>query len=135
MPITVRTNASVCCQKTNKINPRIKERADEIISTLLQRKLIAISKSTWNSIVLFVEKQPENVHISGNKGIAGQKENPAIQRKLRLIVDYRFLNSRIQEINTSWPSPTVFEILNTLHNAHFISTMDNTQGFFSFSSK
>ena len=132
VPLTVRTNATVCRQKTNKINPRIKERADEIISTLLQRKLIQVSKSPWNSRVLFVEKQPENVHISGNKNIAGQKENPAIQRKLRLVVDYRFLNSRIKEINTAWPSPTVFEMLNTLHNARFLSTMDITQGFFHF---
>ena len=54
VPLTVRTNA-VCRQKTNKINPQIKERADEIISTLLQRKLIQVSKSPWNSKVLFVE--------------------------------------------------------------------------------
>ena len=79
-----------------------------------------------------MEKQPENVHISGNKNIAGQKENPAVQRKLRLVVDYRFSNSRIKEINTAWPSPTVFEMLNTLHNAQFLSTMDITQGFFHF---
>ena len=132
VPITVRTNATVCRQKTNKINSRIKERADKIISTLLQRKLIQVSKSPWNSRVLFVEKQPENVHISGGKNISGQKENPAIQRKLRLVVDFRFLNSRIKEINTAWPSPTVFEMLNTLHNARFISTKDITQGFFHF---
>ena len=129
VPITVRTNATVCRQKTNKINPRIKERADEIFSALLQQKLIAISKSPWNSRVLFVKKQVENVHISGNEGIVDQKENPAIQRKLRLVVDYRFPDSRIKEINTSWLSPTVFEMLNTLHNARFISTMDITQGF------
>ena len=132
VPITVRTNATVCRQKTNKINPKIKERADEIIGTLLERKLIAISKSPWNSRVLFVEKQPDNVHITANKGIAGQKENPANQRKLRLVVDYRFLNTRIKEINTSWPSPTVFDMLNTLHEARYISTMDITQGFFHF---
>ena len=131
IPITVRTNATVCRQKTNKINPKIKDRADEIISTLLQRKLIQISKSPWNSRVLFVEKQPENVHISKGK-VAGQKENPNIQRKLRLVVDYRFINSRIKDINTSWPAPTVFEMLNTLHSARFISTMDITQGFFHF---
>ena len=60
-----------------------------------------------------------------NEGIAGQKENPANQRKLRLVVDYRFFN-------TSWPSPTVFDMLNTLHGAKYVSTMDITQGFFHF---
>ena len=130
--LTVRTNATICRQKTNKINPKIKQRADQIISTLLERNLIAVSKSPWNSRVLFVEKQPENVQVDNKEILAGQKEDSSKQRKLRLVVDYRFLNQRIKDINTSWPSPTVFEMLNTLHSAKFISTLDITQGFFHF---
>ena len=95
IPITVRTNATVCRQKTNKINPRIKDRADEIISTLMQRKLIQISKSPWNFRVLFVEKQPENVHISGNENIAAQTLQP-LQHHLHLSV---FLSTTILDFN------------------------------------
>ena len=41
----VRDQATICHQRATKINPKIKQQADDIISMLLSRKLIQISKS------------------------------------------------------------------------------------------
>ena len=130
--ISLKTHATICRQKISRINPAIKERADKIISMLLERQLISISKSPWSSRVLFVEKAPEEVLITNKNRLPGQKQDASRERKLRLVIDFRHLNSRIKQINTSWPSPTVFQMLSELHSASFVSTLDISQGFFHY---
>ena len=127
----VQTGVSVHHQRFSRINPKIRERADEIISMLLDRNLIEISKSPWSSRLLFVEKAPEDRKILDNDGIPGQKleGKPA---KLRLVVDFRNVNSKLKQLNSNWPAPTIKDILNELHEAAYLSTLDVTQGFFSY---
>ena len=98
---------------------------------LLDRNLIEISKSPWSSRLLFVEKAPEDRKILDNDGIPGQKleGKPA---KLRLVVDFRNVNSKLKQLNSNWPAPTIKDILNELHEAAYLSTLDVTQGFFSY---
>ena len=82
--------------------------------------------------MLFVEKAAEEELITDAYQLPGQKQDANKQRKLRLVVDFRHVNSRIKALNTCWPSPTIFQMLGQLHNARFVSTMDISQGFFHY---
>ena len=130
--ISLKTGATICRQRIGRINPAIKDRADKIIAMLLERNLISISKSPWSSRVLFVEKAAEEELITDANPLPGQKQEANKQRKLRLVVNFRHLNSRIKALNTCWPSPTIFQMLGKLDNAQFVSTMDISQGFFHY---
>ena len=127
----VRSNATICQQRFSRVNPRIKNEADEIINMLLTRNLIQVSKSPWSSRVLFVEKGAEDAQIKGMDGVPGQKDFTK-KRKLRLVVDFRFLNSRLKMLNTSWPCPLINEMLNELHAASYLSIVDLSQGFWHY---
>ena len=52
---SVKTNATIIHQKFHQINPKIMNRARDIIDTLLARNLIELSDSPWSSRVIFVE--------------------------------------------------------------------------------
>ena len=126
----VRDQATICHQRATKINPKIKQQADDIISMLLSRKLIQISKSPWSSRVLFVQKAPEDASIK-DEGVPGEKclDKP---RRLRIVVDFRFVNTRLLPLNTCFPSPTIMDILTSLHSASYVSITDVSQGFWHF---
>ena len=79
-----------------------------------------------------MEKAAEEELITDVNQLPGQKQDTNKQRKLRLVVDFRHVNSRIKALNTCWPSPTIFQMLGQLHNARFVSTMDISQGFFHY---
>ena len=127
----VKTNCTVHCEKYVKINPKVKDRADEIIAMLLSRNLIEVSNSPWSSRVLFVEKAPEDKKIITQADIPGQKMLHK-SSKLRMVVDFRNLNGKLKQLNSCWPAPTIKDILGELHNATYLSTLDITQGFWSY---
>ena len=128
----VKTNATIAHQRFHKINPRIKEQADHIISMLLARNLIQFSKSPWSSRVLFIAKAPADAQVKGTSQVPGQKVIGGNTRKLRMVVDFRYVNSRLKQLNTQWPAPTIHEMLNELHGARYVSTMDVSQGFWHY---
>lgn len=128
----LKSNATVCHQRYYKINPAIKEEAERIISVLLERKLIQISKSPWASRVLFVPKNAEEVQTGEGNAIPGQKVEDKRIRKLRMVLDFRYVNLRIKPLNTCWVVPHIGDILNTLFEAKFVSNIDICSGFWHF---
>ena len=127
----VRSNATIINQRFNRLNPRIKEEAVQIIDTLLSRRLIELSDSPWSSRLVFVHKQQEEAQLKDGNNIAGVKQKNA-KRKLRLVIDLRDINRRLKSINTTWVPPTIWSIIDRLHSASFVSLMDINSGFWHF---
>ena len=49
-----------------------------------------------------------------------------------MVVDFRFVNTRLLPLNTCFPSPTIMDILTSLHSASYVSITDVSQGFWHF---
>ena len=128
----VRTNATVCKQKFNRINPAIRQEALEIIDMLLARDLISISKSNWSSRVLFVPKQAEEYQTKDNQNAIPGKKNVQKRRKVRMVIDMRHVNLRLKDLNTAWVTPNLNDILNQLYDASYCSSIDICSGFWTF---
>lgn len=78
---------------------------------MLADGIIQHSTSPWNSPILVVPKKPD---ASGKK-------------KWRVVVDFRKLND--VTIGDSFPIPVISEVLNSLGNSKYFSTIDCASGF------
>jgi len=129
---SLKTDAPICHQKYSRINPAIAVEAQNIIDMLLVRNLISISKSPWSSQVLFVPKKPaENQQRDADKMIPGERQ--LIKPKLRMVIDFRYINSKLKILNTHWVLPTIQDVLGKLHSAQYATTIDICSGFWHFS--
>ena len=129
---SVKTNATIIHQKFHQINPKIMNRARDIIDTLLARNLIELSDSPWSSRVIFVEKTPDEKQIKNNKDFIPGEKVTQKQNKLRLVIDLRHVNTRLRSVSTNWVVPSIFSILEEFHDAKYVSTIDINSGFWSF---
>ena len=129
---SVRTNATIIHQKFTKINPKIMERANNIIDTLLRRNLIELSDSPWSSRVIFVEKNPDEKQNKNDRNFVPGEKVQEKQRKLRLVIDLRHVNQRLRSITTNWVVPSIFSILDEFYDTKYVSTIDVNSGFWTF---
>merc|ERR1711888_80824 len=96
------------------------------------RNLISISKSPWSSRVLFVPKKPaEKQQKDADKIIPGERQ--LVKPKLRMVIDFRYINSKLKVLNTHWVLPSIQDILGELHSAQYVTTIDICSGFWHFS--
>ena len=126
----LKSNATVIHQKYAKINPKILQKAQEIISHLLQQGLIDFSKSPWNSRVIFVKKAADEYQNDDVSHIPGQKKSDT-NFKLRLVLDLRDINKRLKSVEHI-NAPTLWSILERLHEASYVSLLDFNSGFWHF---
>lgn len=77
-----------------------------LLDRYLRESVIEPSSSSWSSPAFFV---------------------PKANGKLRLVVDYRYLNS--QTIPNGWPLPRIEDLLDRLHGSVLFSTFDAHSGF------
>lgn len=88
-----------------------REEVQKQTEQMLRDGIIAPSVSPWNSPILVV---PKKADASGKK-------------KWRIVVDFRKLNE--VTIGDSFPIPVISEILDTLGNSKYFSTIDCASGF------
>jgi len=78
---------------------------------MLRDDILEPSTSPWNSQILVIPK----------------KEDASGKRKWRIVVDFRKLNE--VTVDDSFPLPVISEILDTLGNSKYFSTIDCASGF------
>jgi len=78
---------------------------------MLRDEIIQPSTSPWNSPILVIPK----------------KEDASGKKKWRIVVDFRKLNE--VTVSDSFPLPVISEILDTLGNSKYFSTIDCASGF------
>ena len=101
-------------QRVNTKSYRITEIHKEVkrqIKQMLEDDIIQPSTSPWNSPILVI---PKKMDASG-------------KQKFRIVVDFRILND--VTVGDSVPIPMISEILDTLGNSKYLSTIDCANGF------
>jgi predicted aspartyl protease len=86
--------------------------AERLIEEMLENKITRPSKSPYNSPIKIVEK----------------KTNQSAEKKYRLTVNFKKLNSQI--VPDRYPVPNIEEILAQLGGKNFFTTLDLVQGFY-----
>lgn len=81
------------------------------VNSLLEKGMIELSMSSYNSPLLLVPKK-----------------SPDKTKKWRLCVDYRLPNKKL--IPDKFPLPRIEEIIDSLGNAKYFSVMDLQSGFY-----
>jgi len=97
--------------KSYRIPEIHKEEVKNQIDQMLKDDIIQPSTSPWNSPILVI---PKKVDASG-------------KQKWRIVVDFRRLNEAT--IGDNFPIPLISEILDTLGNSKYFSTIDCASGF------
>lgn len=82
------------------------------IDKMLKDGIIEPASSPWSAPLLIVPKKSDKTGI----------------RKWRLVIDYRALNTKIQ--NDKFPLPCITEILDSLSGAMYFSHLDLSQGYY-----
>jgi len=88
-----------------------KEELKRQIKQMLEDDIIQPRTSHWNSPILVI---PKKMDASG-------------KQKFRIVVDFRKLND--VTVGDSFPFPMISEILDTLGNSKYFSTIDCASGF------
>ena len=128
--IRVKPNAQPKVERCRPIPAPIREEAFAILDQLLKQKIISYSNTSWSAPCFFVKKSHDEYKISDPDHIAGQKDFSKKQ-KLRFIVDYRYLNSCLDLTQvTNWPIITLRDILQRLHSAKYVASIDFSNSFF-----
>lgn len=97
--------------KQYRFPPIHKEEINKQVTELLQKDIIELSMSPYNSPVWIVPKKPDS---SGNK-------------RWRMVIDYRSLNEKT--IGDGYPLPNIIDILDQLGQAQYFTTLDLALGF------
>jgi hypothetical protein len=88
-----------------------KREVDSQVTKLLKEGIITESKSPWNSPLLVIPK----------------KEDASVERKWRLVVDFRKLNEN--SVGDAYPLPDITEILDQLGQSKYFSCLDMVMGY------
>lgn len=109
--IQTRTDLPPINQKNYRLPQLHKDVINETVQELLDNNIIEHSNSPWNSPLLVVDK----------------KGGPDGQKKHRVVVDFRKLNS--QTIGDAYPLPRIDDILDQLSQAKYFTTLDLASGY------
>lgn len=110
--IQLKDNVTPVYTKPYRLPRSQKIEIDRQISDMLDNDIIEESVSEWSSPVLLVPKK------SDSRG----------KKRWRVVVDYRKLNSKLQE--DKFPLPNITEILDSLSGAIYFSHLDLSQGYY-----
>lgn len=98
-------------QKNYRLPHAHKEVINQTVQELLDNNIIEHSNSPWNSPLLVVDKKP----------------GPNGEKKHRVVVDFRKLNSHT--IGDAYPLPRIDDILDQLSNSKYFTTLDLASGY------
>lgn len=110
--IETTTNVSII-KRQYRFPEKTKIQINKEIKEIEQRGIIRPSKSSWNAPVLCIPKK--DLDAEGNK-------------KYRIVVDFRALNLITKPF--VYPIPLVDEILDSLSDSEFFTTIDLKSGFY-----
>ena len=115
------------------------EFVDHEIKQLVETGIILQSMSDWGSLILVVPKKEDCVDASTKTNTNTNKNS---KFNLRLCINYRKLNSRIQtahqikadgslgKVKSNYPLPTIDSILECFNGCSFFSTIDLRSGYY-----
>ena len=133
---SLKENATIINQRFQRVNPAILEDAQIIINNLLKRGLIAVSDTPYSSRVLFVRKAAPEIQKrdlkDGQDFVPGEKIHSKQKRKLRMVIDMRFINERLKTSHTTWVTPSIWCLLADFQDIQYISSIDLNSGFWHF---
>lgn len=109
--ITLQNNVKPIYVKPYRLPNALKPKIDKQIKKMLDDDIIEPTNSDWNSPILLVPKKGDNN-----------------DRKWRLVIDYRKINSVIQ--NDKFPLPHITEILDSLSGAMYFTHLDLQQSYY-----
>lgn len=109
--IDLKTNTKPIYVKPYRLPNAMKPEVDKQIRKMLADDIIEETNSDWNSPILLVPKKSDNN-----------------EKKWRLVIDYRKVNSVIQ--NDKFPLPHIAEILDSLSGAIYFTHLDLQQSYY-----
>ena len=127
---SVRSNTTPACCVPIPTNPRLLDRANNMVANLLERNLISYAQSrcAWSAPGFFLLKAPRQRKFDPERDPnepAGMDEiEPPAERRVRLLADYRQLNKKIKPKYSVWPALTCRQIIQELRGAKYCSMLD-----------
>lgn len=109
--ISLKPYAQPIYTKPYKLPHSQKKEIENQINKMLKNKIIEETKSQWNSPILLVPKKTTND-----------------TKKWRLVIDYRKLNSQLED--DKFPLPNIDDVIDSLAGAKYFSHLDLSQGYY-----
>lgn len=97
--------------KPYKLPHAQKVEVENQVDSMLKNNIIEESKSAWNSPILLVPKKSTND-----------------SKKWRLVIDYRKVNSLLQD--DKFPLPNIDDVIDSLAGAKYFTHLDLSQGYY-----
>ena len=105
-------------QRPYPCSPRVLDRFNALITDLITKGLLSPINRVRHASAMFLVP-----HCSE------EKRKPIEERRLRPVVDFRYLNRRILINQSNYANETPVEIFNQMSGASFISTLDCSSAF------